>query len=144
MGSAVCMAATALERQLVHDVQTLGDMVADDSFYEELYRSLAGVAWVRDGQRLALSYKRAEELVNTVRDKQGKAPLALAQTGGEGEVDDRVADALGQLDWAPRPLNTGDHDASHVSSRPDAPPRGASEPQEWERQAHAEADRNRN
>jgi hypothetical protein len=137
------MAASAIERQLVHDVQTLGDMVADDSFYSDLYRSLAGTAWVRGGERVALSYKRAEELVNGVREKQGKAPLQLAQTGGEGEVVERVADALGQLDWTPRPLRTGDHDAAHVASRPDAPPRGASEPPEWERQAHEEADRNR-
>jgi hypothetical protein len=137
------MAATAPERQLVNDVQTLGDMVADDSFYEDLYRSLAGTAWVRDGERVALSYKRAEELVNTVRAKHDRPALELAQTGGEGEVADRVADALGGLGWKPRPLNTGEHDASHVDSRPDAPPRGASEPPEWERQAHEEAERNR-
>jgi hypothetical protein len=132
-----------LERQLVNDIQTLGDMVADESFYAELYRSLAGVSWAHDGGHVALSWKRAEELINAVRDAHGRPALELAQTGGEGEVSDRVADALSGLGWTPKPLDTSHNDPSHVDSRPDAPPRGASEPPEWERQAHAEAEENR-
>jgi hypothetical protein len=137
------MAATALERRLAHDLQTLGDMTADDSFYEELYRGLADVRWSTDGGHVALSWKRAEELVNQVRAKHGRPALALAQTGGEGEVADRIADALSGLGWTPEPLDTSQHDAAHVDSRPDAPPRGAAEPPEWERRAHEEADRSR-
>src|SRR3954471_21394981 len=36
-----------LERELTHDLTVLGDMVADESFYPELYRGLAGVRWPR-------------------------------------------------------------------------------------------------
>jgi hypothetical protein len=132
-----------LERRLVNDIQTLGDMVADDSFYAELYRSLAGVRWFNGDAHVTLSWKRAEELVNAVREGHGHPALQLAQTGGEGEVSERVADALSGLGWTAKPLDTSQHDDSHVDSRPDAPPRGA-EPQQWERQAHAEAEENRN
>jgi hypothetical protein len=139
------MATEALERELANDLQTLGDLVHDDTFYPELYRSLAGVRWVREGEGpLALSWKRAEELVNEVRARHDLPALELAQTGGEGDVADRVAGALSNLGWTPA---TGDapagHDDAHVSSSPDAPPRGAAESPEWERQAHEEADRNR-
>lgn len=138
------MAATeVLERQLANDLQTLGDMLHDDSWSEDLYKSLAGVTWSREGAHVALSWKRAEELINEVRAKHGRPALALAQTGGEGEVADRVADALAPLGWTPGPLNTGRHDDAHVESRRDAPPRGRAEAPEWERRAHAEADRNR-
>src|SRR5215207_7184911 len=111
-----------LERQLANDLQSLGDMVADDSFYEELYRSLSRTAWAREGGHVALSFKRAEELVNEVRAKHGREPLALAQTGGEGEVSDRVRDALATTGWSPMPLKTDRHDDAHVTSDEDPPP----------------------
>src|SRR4051794_27295852 len=117
---------SALERELTHDLTVLGDMVGDDSFYPELYRGLAGVAWTRDGEHVTLSWKRAEELVNDIRAQHGHEPLQLAQTGGEGEGSDRVAGALGGTGWAPKPLGTSRHDDSHVDSAPDGPPRGGS------------------
>src|SRR3954454_13467768 len=112
----------ALERELTHDLTVLGDMAEDDSFYAELYRGLAGVRWFRDGGHLSLSWKRAEEVVNALRARHGRDPLAFAQTGGEGEVSDRVAGALGQTGWEPRPLDTSDHDRAHIDSPDDAPP----------------------
>src|SRR3954447_9901684 len=118
------MADTAIERELVHDLGVLGDLVADDSFYTELYRGLAGVSWTRDGEHLSLSWKRAEEVVNALRAKHGHDPLELAQTGGEGEVSDRVADALGGTGWTAKPLDPSRHDGAHLDSRADAPPQG--------------------
>jgi hypothetical protein len=112
----------AVERELTQDLNRIGDMTADDSFYEELYRGLAGVRWSRDGEHLSLSWKRAEEVVNTLRARHGHDPLTLAQTGGEGEVSDRVARALDA--WSPSPMNPDEHDPAHVDSPRDAAPRG--------------------
>ena len=53
------MADPSTEREFVHDLTVLGDMVADDSFYAELYQGLAGVNWTRDGDHISLSWKRA-------------------------------------------------------------------------------------
>jgi hypothetical protein len=112
----------ALERELVHDLNVLGDMTADDSFYEELYRGLAGVRWSREGGHVSLSWKRAEEVVNALRARHGHDPMTLAQTGGEGEVTDRVARALDG--WSARPVNPDQHDDAHIDSPRDAPERG--------------------
>jgi hypothetical protein len=138
------MAVTSetLERELANDLQVLGDMAQDESFYSELYRALAGVSWHRGGAHVSLSWKRAEELVNAARARQDREPLDLAQTGGEGEVSERVKDALATTGWSPKPLDTGTHDDAHAEARPEAK-RGASEAPEWERQAHAEAEENR-
>ena len=116
-----------LERDLLNDLQTLGDLVHDDSFYPELYRGLAGVSWYRAGEgHVALSWKSAEEVVNRLRAEHGHDPLELAQTGGEGEVSDRVADALSGLGWTPKPLDTSRRDPAHVDSPHDPTPRGGS------------------
>src|SRR5689334_13244697 len=114
---------SALERELTHDLSVLGDMVQDESFYPELYRGLAGVRWTRDGDHLTLSWKRAEEVVNALRAQHDRAPLELAQTGGEAEVSERVAEALGGTGWQARPPVEG-HDDAHLDSPRDAPPRG--------------------
>src|SRR4051794_41740484 len=96
----------ALERELANDLQTLGDLIHDDSFYPELYKSLAGVPWTRDGEHVALSWKHTETMLNEVRAKHDLPKLRLAQTGGEGEISARVADALELLGWTPGPANT--------------------------------------
>src|SRR3954447_346139 len=132
-----------LERQLAHDLQTLGDLIHDDSWNEDLYKSLAGVSWSRAGGHVSLSWKRAEEFVNEIRAKHGQSPLTLAQTGGEGEVVDRVADALSGLGWTPKPLDTSRHDDAHREGSTDTQRRTSGEPPAWERRAHAEADKNR-
>jgi hypothetical protein len=136
-------ATEAIERQLASDLQTLGELIQDDAWNEDLYKSLAGVSWFRAGGHVSLSWKRAEELVNEIRAKHDQPALALAQTGGEGEVADRVADALAGLGWTPKPLNTSRHDDAHVEGSTDTQRRTSSEPPEWEHQAHAEADANR-
>jgi hypothetical protein len=137
------MTTEELERHLLNDLQTLGDLVADDSFFPELYRGLAGTRWFLgdDGGHVSLSWKRAEEAVNNLRSAHGREPLTLAQTGGEGEVSDRVAGALEQLGWRPRPATAG-HDDARVEAEPERPS-GATEPPEWRREADAEAERNR-
>jgi hypothetical protein len=105
----------ALERELANDLQTLGDLIHDESFYPELYKSLAGVPWARDDSHIALSWKKTEELLNEVRARHDKPKLRLAQTGGEGEISPRVADALEPLGWTPGAA-TPRHDDAHIDS----------------------------
>jgi hypothetical protein len=112
----------ALERELVLDLNVIGDMAADDSFYDELYRGLAGVRWTLDGEHITLSWKRAEEVVNVLRGRHGHDPKAFAQTGGEGEVSERVARALDR--WTASALDTSRHDDAHIDSPRDVPERG--------------------
>jgi hypothetical protein len=138
------MSTEELERRLLNDLQTLGDLVADESFHRELYRGLAGPRWFLDGEdgaHVAFSWKRAEEAVNNLRSEHDDEPLALAQTGGEGQVTGRVADALDTLGWHARPATAG-HDDAHVDAEPERTS-GGGEPPEWRRQADAEAERNR-
>jgi hypothetical protein len=134
--------APELEAELVRDLHTLQERFRDEKFCRELYRALADRVWHKaEGPpgHIALSWKRIEELVNAIRDELGEPPLELDQTGGEGEVSRTVAQELGRLGWTSEPLDTSRHDPAHVSS-PEDPPPAKTEPPEWERQAHAEAD----
>lgn len=137
------MSTAELERRLLNDLQTLGDMAADESFYRELYQALAGTRWFLEdsGGHVSLSWRRAEEAVNNLRAEHDRRPLELAQTGGEGDVSDRIAGALEGLGWRPRPATAG-HDDARVDAEPERP-QGAAEPPEWRRRADAEAERNR-
>jgi hypothetical protein len=140
----MAMNTDELERRLLNDLQTLGDLVADESFHRELYRGLAGTRWFLDGENgahVSFSWKRAEEAVNNLRAEHGREPLALAQTGGEGQVTGRVADALEPLGWHARAATAG-HDDARVDAEPQRAS-GGGEPPEWRRQADAEAERNR-
>jgi hypothetical protein len=117
------MSTEELERRLLNDLQTLGDLVTDESFHHELYRALAGPRWFLSGDggtHVAFSWKRAEEAVNNLRAEHGHGPLALAQTGGEGDVSERVAGALEGLGWQARPPEAG-HDDAHVDAEPHRP-----------------------
>src|SRR3954468_21214557 len=71
------MTTEELERHLLNDLQTLGDLVADDSFFSELYGAPAGPRWspADDGGHVSLSWKRAEEVVNPLRSEHGREPL---------------------------------------------------------------------
>jgi alkylated DNA repair dioxygenase AlkB len=144
----------ALVNTLRDDLSRLDERLADDEFATELYRALASRAWSRaDGPdgHVALSWTRAEELVNELRRQVGQAPLALAQTGGEGEVASVVGEELQRLGWRSAPLNTDRHDDAHVGQAADSPPpadtgaRMAPPPntRDWEREAHEEAGRAR-
>jgi hypothetical protein len=132
-----------LERQLLADLDGLGERLDDERLVRDLYAVLAGFTLRRDQGRIALSWKRAEELINAVREKRGLAPVTLAQTGVEGEpADDRARETLESLGWTLEPRPTDRNDPAHVWSDEDPPPADR-EPPEWERTAHAEADAER-
>ena len=116
---------TALERELGRDLSTLRERFADEEFSTKLYRALTNNVWRKRGGlagHVSFSWGRAEQLVNELRAPLGQAPLALAQTGGEGEVSELVADELGGLGWSARPLNTSRHDDRHPDQPESAPP----------------------
>ncbi|MEA2468414.1 MAG: hypothetical protein QOJ57_2540 [Thermoleophilaceae bacterium] len=104
------------------DMQRLGDRMRDEKFCRELYRALADNKWSKEGESVALSWKRAEELINAVRRGLGEEPMTLAQTGGEGEVDRSVREAFEPLGWTIEPLDTGRSDPAHLGSPEDPPP----------------------
>jgi hypothetical protein len=138
------MSTDTLERELINDLERLEERFADDEFSTDLYRALTNnVIRKQDGPdgHVSLSWSRAEEIVNGFREKNGRAALELAQTGGEGEVSDLVRDELGRRGWSFAPLNTSRHDDEH-EGRPESPPPRDGESPEWERQAHAEASAN--
>jgi hypothetical protein len=104
------------------DMQRLGDRMRDEKFSTELYRALADNKWSKEGETVALSWKRAEELINAVRRGLGEKPLVLAQTGGEGTVDRSVREEFEPLGWQIEPLDTSRHDPAHLDSPEDPPP----------------------
>jgi hypothetical protein len=104
------------------DMQRLSDRMRDEKFSRELYRALADNKWTKDGETVALSWKRAEELINHVRRALDAPPLALAQTGGEGTVDRTIREEFEPLGWRIEPLDTGEHDPAHLGSPEDPPP----------------------
>jgi hypothetical protein len=145
-------AAERLEHALERDLHGLDDRFVDEEFSSELYRALAGRAWTKDGEdgRVALSWTRAEQLVNEQRLRIGYDALPLAQTGGEGVLTELVAGELARLGWRAEDRERSDPD--HVSRAESPPPpdhgeRMAPVPDssEWERRAHddAEAERRR-
>src|SRR3954447_18358258 len=129
------------EDRLIGDLHPLGARCADEQFCMELYRALAGARLAhRDGgEPVVPSWSGAERIVNELRDGQGLAPLALAQTGGEGEVSGLVSGALDALGWVASPRQTDEHDPDHRQERASAPP-GPDAGPEWAEQAHAEAE----
>jgi hypothetical protein len=108
---------------LQSDLQRLEDRLRDEKFARELYRSLADNRWEKDGEVVALSWKRAEELINALRRGHNRPPLQLFQTGGEGEVSDTVRAELERLGWRFEPLDTSRSDPAHLDSPEDSPPR---------------------
>ena len=141
-----------LERHLIADLTAVADDIIDAKRTTELYRALAGCELhPRDAElegHLSLSWRRAEDILNGVREGLARPPLTLAQTGGEGEVSDTAAALLRELGWTARPRDTSRHDDQHRDSPPDPPPPDHGErmapvdPQDarWEERAHAEAE----
>ena len=145
--------AEILERELANDLATLDERFADEEFSTELYRALTNNTWSKGGGpegRVSLSWSRAETFVNELRARQGQEPLTLAQTGGEGEISDLVAEELDRLGWSADALDTSQHDPEHLAQPESPPPAGqgerdapTGEETEWERIAHDEAEENR-
>jgi hypothetical protein len=140
---------TDLERQLLDDLERIGERARDEKFATELYRALADNVWTterRPGDRLSVSWQRAEWLVNEWRRRHGAQPLDLDRSGREGEVARTVAEELGRAGWSFEPLDTSRHDPSHIGLDESPPPpdhgeRMASVPpsDEQERAAHEAA-----
>ena len=112
------------EHELLHDVQALERNLWDEEFSAELYRALASRTWRkrrRPDLAVALSWTRAERLVNEIRERIDYEPLPLAQTGGEGDVTRRVEQELDRLGWTSKPLDTSRQSPEH-SGEPESPP----------------------
>ncbi len=145
--------AETAERRLADDLAGLLERFRDEEWCTELYRALGGAAWSRqDGaeHRVAMSWSRAEELVNGLRRQAGREPLELAQTGGEGAISDVVAEELARLGWRGEPVDTSQHDPQRLTQPESPPPKGTGElhaptgdSSEWKREAHREAEENR-
>lgn len=136
----------SLERQLIDDLDSLGDRLVDERFCSDLYRALARNRWVREGDDVSLSFSRAEELLNELRARRDEPALDLAQTGGEGEVAQAVLDEVGRLGWSLAALDTREHEPEHLASAHEPPPKGTGEAQSpaddsggWAREGHREA-----
>lgn len=118
------------EQALLADLEKIGDRLVDEDFAVELYRALTNTTWSRaDGRSedcVALSWRRAEEIVNDLRVEIPRPALSLAQTGGEGRVARRVDDELARLGWRHQRLDTGRHEDHHVDSPEDPPPKSRS------------------
>jgi len=134
------------ELVLVRDLEGLADRVREDWFATELYRALAGRRLRRrdgSGTVVNLSWRRAEQVVGDLRQAAGAQPLALAQTGGEGEVSDDVGRALSERGWSTAPEDPDRRDPAHQGAAPSPPPRPSDTAPEWEQQAHEDAHRER-
>jgi hypothetical protein len=142
------MTVETLERALLDDLLEVHERFADEKFCHELYRALTRTKLskrsVSEGH-VTLSFNQAEGMINELRGRFGQDDLTLAQTGGEGEVDSTVRDVLTERGWTIAPASTGGgHDPQHDTAASQPPPDGQGQPAgsgDWERQAHAEADR---
>ena len=144
---------TDLADELRQDLATIEDRFANDNeFSRDLYRALTNNTWHKEGSggHVALSWGKAEELVNELRARVALDTVELEQTGGEGEVAETVRTELEALGWRSRPLNPSRHDDQHVSQGEEPPSKGTGErhapatrSDEWAEVAHAEADLDR-
>jgi hypothetical protein len=141
----------ALERELLADLDGLGDRLADERFCADLYRALTRTTWSKRDvldDHVALSFARAEEIVNELHARHSRPQMELSQTGGEGEVAASVAAELERRGWHAAPMDTGSHDEGHLARPRQPPPPDQGEAQSptdhsraWEREAREEAHR---
>jgi hypothetical protein len=140
-----------LERHLIRDLDQAKHDLSDPELCGQLYRALANNRWRQRDEpdaALALSWTRAERLVNELRGRRGLDRMTLAQTGGEGEIGELASEVLGGLGWVAEPLDTSIQDPAHVGQPAESPPpKGSGEVEShvedsgsWERQAHREAE----
>ena len=93
----------------MRDLDAISDRVKDARFCTELYRALTNRALSKhDGHpgQLVLSWNRAADFVNELREREHLAPLPLAGSGGEGVISETVLDELVGHGWQTRRLNT--------------------------------------
>lgn len=94
-------------QNMERDLAQLGDLVEDDEFANELYRSSCNTSWVHeDGSTWSCSWRYAGGMVADLRNER-RGPhsthyedyLEFYCLGGEGTVSDRIAKTLGKLGW---------------------------------------------
>jgi hypothetical protein len=103
------------------DLQRLPERLRDEKFARELYCALAGNRWSKDGEVVALSWKRAANLVKRSATRPCAAELPLYRSGCEGTVDRTVLDELTPLGWSVERLDTSSHDPVHADDYPSPP-----------------------
>ena len=89
-----------MARDLEHDLKALADRAREDrDFAGELYAGLCNADWTHDdGTEWSGSWRYAAGVVAHLRGR-GEDYLDFYCAGGEGEITDRVADALAHLGW---------------------------------------------
>jgi hypothetical protein len=130
------------EPALLGDLEKLAGKVAEDWFAVDLYRALAQRRWHRQensAEVVSFSWRRAEQIVNSLREKQHAPKLDLDASGGEGQLSDDVDRALRALGWVSEPMSPDEHDPAHVGAEPPPPPPPDPGPTDWEREAHRAA-----
>ena len=97
-----------LERELVQDLDGLSERLADERFCEELCGTLSNGALSKEGHpgHIALSWTRAADFLNGLRERHGYEPLALLEAANGRTVTGDAAEALGRRGWSTRPLRT--------------------------------------
>jgi hypothetical protein len=87
-------------RDLEHDLKALAERAREDrDFAVELYAGLCNADWTHaDGTEWSGSWRYAADVVAHLRGR-GEDYLDFYCAGGEGEITDRVADALAHLGW---------------------------------------------
>jgi hypothetical protein len=89
-----------VERDLEHDLKALADRaLLDYDFAVELYGALCNADWEHDdGTEWHATWRYAAGVVADLRGC-GEFYLDFYCFGGEGQISDRVADAMAELGW---------------------------------------------
>jgi hypothetical protein len=97
------------------DLQQLPERIRDEKFATELYRALTNNRWSKDGEQVAMSWRRAANFVNALRKGHDRPELPLYASGGEGTVDPTIRhELIERFGWTVEPLDTSEHDPVHV------------------------------
>jgi hypothetical protein len=97
------------------DLQQLPERIRDEKFARELYCALANNRWSKDGEVIAMSWRRAANFVNALRRGHARAELPLYASGCEGMVDPTIrAEVIERFGWQVDPLDTSEHDPAHL------------------------------
>ena len=90
-----------MERDLEHDLTSLADRARSDrGFAVELYGALCNADWRHDDgtEWRGGTWRYVGQLVADLRGR-GEDDLDFYCSGGEGEITDRVAEAMAALGW---------------------------------------------